>query len=201
MPTVDQIKKSWKIEFQQAIEDIETSNVYDTSILINDLKNIPEIKAQKGFFQRLIESILGSAGDLPQKTDAEWFFSELENTPLDLSTKYIQSELNNEEFQKYFAEVREYLVANKEELLITLRDNTLKRFFKNETKNKIYQKLSRLNSGIPLMMKLREFLYNIYSVKKLTLNYLKLQIANAFLTLKILYNGNKIQDRFFMLAH
>jgi hypothetical protein len=76
--------------------------------------------------------ILGSE-DLPQKTDAEWLFSEMENAPTALSKILNQSELNYEEFEICFAEFREYLITNKEEFLITLRDNTLKRFFKNST--------------------------------------------------------------------
>ena len=191
---------SSELKYKKVIRDIETNNIYDTSVLINDLKNIPEIKAHKGFFTKLIESIFGTE-DRPQKTDLEWLISEMENTQLPLSKLLIQDGFKYEELEICYTEFREYFLTNKEELLITLKNNTLKRVFKNETKNKIYQKLSKLSPGIPLMMRLREFLNNIFSVKKAILNYLRLQIANAFLTLKILYYGNKKQNRIFMLAY
>jgi hypothetical protein len=189
-----------ELKYKEVIRDIETNNIYDTSILINDLKNLPEIKAQKGFFKKFIEGIFGSE-DRQQQTDIESFFSEIENQPNAFFENFVVTDLKYEELTLCYIDFREYFLTNKEELLITLKNNTLKRLFKNETKNKLYQKLSRLNPGIPLMMRLREFLYNIFSVKKAILNYLKLQMVNAFLTLKILYYGNKKQNRLIMLAY
>jgi hypothetical protein len=176
--------------FCKSIRSIEENKVYNSNILFNDLKDIEEIKGLEYTFKELRDII-----DFSKEVDIDAFF----DTILNITPDQVPVHLGDYAF---FHDVY-HLIAERKCIEHHLKLKALKRFIDSELQRIINHEQTHSFLNSPLILHLREYLDNIFNIKKIYLLTLLCKITCELVDkifLNINTNGNTIRYRFITLS-
>ena len=176
--------------FRDDINQIYENEIFNSDILYQDLYKLFTSSAFDSVFKKIRE-----AGGNKEQTDINSFFEQLENLSQE---DFFLAESSSFTYQEYY-EAISTLIAQRESIKDHLKLKILFRYFKNAIKNKISEKQSKLASIFPISLSLREYLANIYNIKKNCFDAFIIKM-NDFIILNINSNGDTRQNKLIMLT-
>jgi hypothetical protein len=174
------------IDFKESVKKIDENKIYNTEILFNDLNDLVKPEVSDNFFKR-IGKLLG----FTDQTNIDSLFEQLGNlSPIE----FIELDDNAWTYKEVssFLEQRNHIENH-------LKLKALARFIKSQLQNVIEHEQSRISLVSPIIMHLREYLDNIFNIKRIYLGTISNQFRDINI-LNIIINGFKRQNRVIMLA-
>lgn len=173
-------------DFFESVKKIDENKIYNTEILFNDLNDLVKPEVSDNFFKR-IGKLLG----FTDQTNIDSLFEQLGNlSPIEFieldDVAWTYKEVNS------FLEQRNHIENH-------LKLKALARFIKSQLQNVIEHEQSRISLVSPIIMHLREYLDNIFNIKRIYLGTISNQFRDVNI-LNIIINGFKRQNRVIMLA-
>lgn len=172
------------------INHIYENEIFNSDILYQDLYKLFTSSAFDSVFKKIRETVGNK-----EQTDINSFFDHLENLSQE---EYFLAESVSFTYQEY-CEAISTLIAQRELIENHLRLKMLFRYFKNATKNKSSENQSKLASIFPINLSLREYLNNIFNIKKNCSDAFIIKM-NDFIILNINSNGDSRQNKYIMFT-
>jgi hypothetical protein len=169
------------------INQIYENKIFNSDILYQDLYKLFTSSAFDSVFKKIRKAVGNK-----EQTDINSFFEQLENLSQE---NLFLAESSSFTYQEYY-EAISTLISQRELIEDHLKLKILLRYFKNAVKNKLFEKKSRLSSIFPINLSLREYLSNIYNIKKTCGD----AFTNEFINLNINSNGDTRQNKLIMLT-
>lgn len=176
--------------FRNDINQIYENEIFNSDILYQDLDKLFTSSVFNSVFKKIREAV-----GTKEQTDINSLFEQLESLRQE---DFSLAESSSFTYQEYY-EAISTLIAQRELIEDHLKLKMLFRYFKNAIKNKIFEKQSRLSSIFPINLSLREYLSNIYNIKK-TCGDAFISNTNEFINLNINSNGDTRQNKLIMLT-
>lgn len=173
-------------EFKKSVKRIDQNKVYNTDILFNDLNDLVKHEGSSNIFRK-IGKLLG----FTDQTNIDYLFDKIGNlSPVEII------ELDDEIWT--ITDVTSFIeLRNDIEYHIKLK--VLARYIKAEIQKIIEHEQSRISLVTPIILHLREYLDNIFNIKRIYFGTLIDQFRDINI-LNIFINGFKRQNRVIMLA-
>jgi hypothetical protein len=170
-------------DFYNAVQKINDNKVYNTKTLFNDLSKIDDSGKVTELY-KFARKLLGHS----EETNIDSFF--------DLLTRCTPELIYLDDFNSYIE--LQYIIDQRDQIKYHLKLKALSRYIKAEIRNLKEHEHTRISLGLPLILHLREYLNNIFNIKRIYLKSLSSRIVD-----KIIFNikthGITIQNRFIML--
>jgi hypothetical protein len=180
--------KKFKFDsFNKSVKKIEENKVYNTNIFFNDLQDIDEIKGFRGTLKSISKSL--GFGEL---TNIDFLFSQIQN----ITDKQVLACYGECDEYDFLHEVA-HIVEQREQIEYHLKLKALDRFIESEFQSIENYKQLRSFLSSPLILHLREYLDNIFNIKKIY-PLTTLLVTGLFNFFNIKANGQTIRNRFIM---
>jgi|GEM_PF-5771217 len=167
------------------INQIYENEIFNSDTLYQDLYKLFTSSAFDSVFKKIREAVGNK-----EQTDINSFFEQLENLNQE---DFFLAESASFTYQEYYEAINT-LIAQRELIEDHLKLRMLFRYFKNAIKNKISENQSKLTSIFPINLSLREYLDNIFNIKKTCFDALIIKM-NGFIILNINSNGDTRQNK------
>jgi hypothetical protein len=140
-------------DFLKSVKTIDETKTYNTKILYDDLDNIEEVKG----FRKIIKTAQKFLGiDIAEETDIDSLFDQiLEISPIDIYAVDFN----------FYHEVY-HLIEHREQIKYHLKLKALDRFIQSELHEILCHEQSKIFFSSPLILHLREYLDNIFNIKR-----------------------------------
>lgn len=172
------------------INQIYENEIFNSDILYQDLYKLFTSSVFDSVFKKIREAVGNK-----EQTDINSFFEQLENLSQE---DFSLTESSSFTYQEYY-EAISTLISQRELIKDHLKLKMIFRYFKNAIKNKISEKQSKLTSIFPINLSLREYLANVYNIKKTCFDAFIIKM-NDFIILNINSNGVTRQNKLIMFA-
>jgi hypothetical protein len=162
-------------EYIKSVKKINENKIYNTKILYDDLDNIDEVKG----FRNIIKTAQKFFGiDLGKETNIDSLFDQiLEISPIEIYTVDFN----------FYHEVY-HLIDQREQIKYHLKLKALDRFIQSELQEIKNHEQSRIFFSSPLVLHLREYLDNIFNIKRF---YIALLIQFGDIINFLIIKGNE----------
>jgi hypothetical protein len=176
--------------FNKSVKKIEENKIYNTNIFFNDLQDIDEIKGFRGALRSISKSL--GFGEL---TNIDFLFNQIQN-------------ITDEQVLAYYGDCGEFdflhevahIVEQREQIEYHLKLKALNRFIESEFQSIENYKQLRSVLSSPIILHLREYLDNIFNIKKIY-PLTTLLVTGLFNFFNIKANGHSIRNRFIMFSN